>query len=110
MHIDNTVSKDKMVKYETKSFKVINTFGHNIADVVETLCAFLLDIFTLYALNIPVLVEKGLGIFLRVLKGTAKIQPEEAIMGCQNQLLGEYDDEATRYISGSRKLFGFIKE
>ena len=53
-----------------------------------------LDIFTLYALIFPFLVKKRPGIFLRVLKGTAKTQFEEAIMDFQIQVLEEYDDEA----------------
>ena len=77
------------MNYETKSFKVIKTFGYNITAMVETLHTLNLDIFTPYALNGPLPFRKRLGLFSIVLKGTAKTQFEEAIRGCQNQVLKE---------------------
>ena len=67
------------MNYETKSFKLIETFGYNGAAMVETLHTLDLEIFTPYALNGPLLVKKRLGLFSRVLKGTAKTKSEEAI-------------------------------
>ena len=34
MLISDAISKDKKTNYETKSFKVIKTFGYNGADMV----------------------------------------------------------------------------
>ena len=82
MRIDDTVSKDDKTNYETKFFQVIEIFGYNGTAVVNTLRAIELDIFTLYDLNIPIPVEKRLGLFLRVLKGTTKPRFEEAIREC----------------------------
>ena len=39
MRIDDTIYKDYKTNYETKSFKVIETFGYNIASVVKTIHA-----------------------------------------------------------------------
>ena len=93
MRIDDTVSKDDKTNYETKSFNVIEIFGYNSAAVVEILCDLDLEIFTPYALKGPLLIRKGLGLFLRFLKGTAKTQFEEAIRDFQNQVLDEYNDK-----------------
>ena len=78
--------------------------------MVETLRTLDLEIFTLYALNGPLLVKKRLGLFSRVLKGMAKKKSEEAIGDYQNKVLKEYDDEATREIPGLKQIFDFIKE
>ena len=48
--------------------------------MVKTLCALDLDIFTMYALKVPLLINKRIRLFSRVLKGTAKMQFEEAIL------------------------------
>ena len=61
--------------------------------MVETIHVLDLDIFTLYALKGPLLIQKCLGLFLRFLKGTAKTQFEEAIRDFQNQVLDEYNDK-----------------
>ena len=53
MYIDDTVSKYYKTNYKTNSFEVNKTFGYNNADVVKTVHALDLDIFTPYALNIP---------------------------------------------------------
>ena len=95
MRIKDTVSKDDRTNYKTNGFKVIEIISYNGESVVEKICAIDLDIFTAYALNIPLLVEKVLILFSRVPKGTAKTQSEEATGDCQNKLLGNYDDEAT---------------
>ena len=60
------------MNYETKSFKLIETFGYNGAAVVETLRTLDLEIFTPYARNGPLLVKKRLGLFSRVFMGTAR--------------------------------------
>ena len=78
--------------------------------MVETLRTLDLEIFTPYALNGPLFVKKRLGSFSRVLKGTARTQFEEAIGDYQNKVLKEYDNEATREISGLKQFFDFIKE
>ena len=74
------------MNYGTNSFKVIKTLGYNCADMVETLRDLDLDIFTTYALNGPLLVNKRLGLFFRVLKGTEKTEYKDAIRDCQNHL------------------------
>ena len=102
MNIDYTSSKDDKINYKTKSFKVIENFGYNRAAVVKTLCDVYLEIFTAYALKCPLLTNKNLWLFLKVPKGTAKVQFEEAIRYFQNKLLKEYDDEATREILGRK--------
>ena len=38
------------------------------------------------------------------------MQFKESIQDCQNQVLKEYDDEATREISRRKQLFYFLKE
>ena len=87
MRINDTVSKDKKMNSETKSLMLIKIFGHNGAYMADTLCDLYLYIFTLYALNIPLLSENCFGLLLKLIKGTARIQFEEAIMDFQNQLL-----------------------
>ena len=79
--IDNTISKYDKTNYNTKSFKAIETFVYNGAEIVKTLCAIDLDTFTPYSLKVQFLTKKRLGIFLRVLKVTTKMQLEEAIQG-----------------------------
>ena len=78
--------------------------------MVETLRTLDLEIFTPYALNGPILIKKHLELFSSVLKGTARTQFEEAIGDYQNKVLKEYDNEATREISGLKQFFNFIKE
>ena len=73
MHISDTTSKNNKTNYETKIFKVIETFA------VDKLHALNLDIFTSYALKGPFLIKESLGILSRVLKDMAKMQFEEAI-------------------------------
>ena len=56
MRIKDTVSKDNRTNYKTNGFKVIEIISYNGESVVEKICAIDLDIFTAYALNIPLLV------------------------------------------------------
>ena len=107
---DDTISKDYKVNHKTKSFKVIETFGYNGAVVVDTLRTLDVDILTLYALKGPLLVEKHLILFLRVLKGMVKTQSEESIRDFQNQVIEEYDEKATQEISGWKKILCLLKE
>ena len=74
MCIEDTVSKDDKKNYDTKSFKVIENFGYNGTSVFEMLRVIDQDIFTPYALKGPLLIEKWLRLFLRVLKGTSNTQ------------------------------------
>ena len=104
-HISDTVSKDDKKNYETNSFKLIKTFGYSCTTVVKIICDIDLDIFILYALNSPIIVKKRLKPFSRVLKGNIETQFIEATRECQNQLLNEYDDEATLEILGRRKYY-----
>ena len=78
MRIDDTIYKDDKKNYKTKGFKVIETCGQNGAAKVKKLCALDLVILTTYALKVPLITSKHLGLFYRVLKGTAKTQSEEA--------------------------------
>ena len=72
MRTDDTVSNEDKTNYKTNIFNVIETFSYNGTAVVETPHAINLDIFTPYALNIPLLVKKRLGLFSRVMKGIKK--------------------------------------
>ena len=105
MRINNTIYKDDKKNYETKSFKVIETFGYNIVAMVEMLHILDLDISTLYALNSPLFINKLLWIFSRLLKVMVMTQLKENIQDCQNQVLKKYDDKATRDISGCKQFF-----
>ena len=66
--------RTKKTNYEINIFKVIENFSYNITSVVDTLLALKLDMFTPYSLKGPLLIEKHLVLFLRVLNFTAKIQ------------------------------------
>ena len=70
--IDDTVSKDYKTNYETNIFKAIKTFGYNGTSIVDMLCAIKLDIFTSYALNIPLLLKKGIRLFFDSTEGYCK--------------------------------------
>ena len=72
MNINDTVSKGNKVNYKTKSFKVIETFGYNGADLVKTLRAIDMDVFTQCALNFPLLAEKALDYFQEYWKALLK--------------------------------------
>ena len=58
IHIENTISNENKKNYDTKSFKVIETFGYNGTSVFEMLRVIDPDIFTPYALKGPLLIEK----------------------------------------------------
>ena len=62
-----------------------------------------MDILTSYALKGPLLVNNYLGLFSILPQGTLKPQFNKFIRDCQNQVLDEYDDEATRDILGCKK-------
>ena len=110
MRINNNISKDERTNCNTNSSKIIDTVGSNSTDVVETICAIELYIFTPYALKGSLLTKKHPKLFSRVLKGTAKIQLEEAIQNFQNQVLDEYYEEATQEVLSLKKSFDFLKE
>ena len=76
---DNTISKDDKTNYETKSFKVIEASGYDDSVVFDTILTIDLDILSMYALKGLLLTKNNLGLFSRVLKGTANTQLEEDI-------------------------------
>ena len=90
MRINNTIYKDDKKNYETKSFKIIETFGYNSVAMVKTLHILDLDISTIYALNGPLLIKKLLGIILRLPKGMVKRQLKKDNQDVQNQVLNLY--------------------
>lgn len=72
MRITDTIYKDNNTNYKTNSFKLIKTLGYNGASIVETLRNLDLDIFSPYAVNSPLLVDKRLGLSSGVLKALIK--------------------------------------
>ena len=61
-----------MILYTRNSYKLTKTLGYNGASVVQKLHTLDLDIVTPYAVNIPLLVDKRLGLFSRILEALLK--------------------------------------